>query len=248
MVFNETTTPFSGVIQNIERETKLGLGVISDNASPDYYLAYFLGKVNEWLHIVTHWIHEINDEWGYDDSNNTGTIPEEYSFTDNLQTYTLDTDITKIRLIEARDAVTEEYYNLDYYYEKDRIEDLYNQDSGKPTKYFIQGRSLITDIPVDTAKVDKYRITYDRHAHEFAIDDTTAVPGFDKQFHWLLVYGPTMDWTSNKDKDLYNKCYLKIFGKGEGDPNALKTMLQDHYFKQNENMIYKIGREKINYS
>ena len=246
MQYSDTTNR-NGILQSIERESKLGLGTISDNSAPDYYHNYFLSKINEWLHIVEFWIQEVNDEQTFDDTNNTGDIPEEYSFTDDTQIYELDSDITKIRKVEFRDAVTEEWYSADYYYQKDRIENLYGQSSSNPTKYFVQGRDLITDIPVDTAKVDKYRITYDRHGHEFVIGDTTAEPGFDKRLHWLLVYGPVMDWSADKDSAIFAKCRDKIFGVGEGDPKALKTMIETHYMKQNRDLIYKVGREDKNY-
>lgn len=246
MVFNEVASPRSGILQNIERISKLGLGVISDNASPNYYKDFFLGKVNEWLAIAEIWIAEVNDEWIFDDDNNTGDIPEEFSFSADTQIYSLDSDITQIRKVEFRDAVTEEWADAGYYLQKDRIEDLYNQSSDSPSKYFLQGRKLITDIPVDVAKTDKYRITYSRTGHDFVLGDTDAEAGFDARFHWILVYGSVMDWT--KDKDIYNKCYSKIFGRGEGDENALKTMIQKQYMKQLPNVPYRVGRESIDYS
>lgn len=331
MQFNNTSSPYDGIIQNIERESKLGLGTISDNSAPDYFLAYFLGKINEWLLITEKWIQEVNDEATFDDTNNTGTIPESFSFTDNTQKYTLDTDILRIRRIQVHDIVSASktftvtistalfaltnhglvagdivqftttgalptgistgtdyyvissgltadvfkvsvtlggssvslsgtqsgthtiiidkigWYDLDYNYEKDREEDLYGQDSGLPSKYFLKGRQLILDVPVDTAKSDKYRIDYDRRAHKFVIGDTTAEPGFEETYHWILVYGATMDWANDKNPAIYNKCFGKVYGAGEGDPKALKTMLQDHYMKQNQNMRYKIGRENKSY-
>lgn len=247
MQFSDTSSPYNGIIQNQERESKLGLGTISGNAAPNYWLAYFLGKTNEWLHMVNHWIHEINDEWIYDDVNNTGTIPEEYTPTDDTQSYSLDSDITKIRKVEGYSVSSSAWYDLDYYYESDRLENLYGQTKNTISKYFIQGRNLIFDVPVDITKTSKYRITYDRQAHEFVIGDITATPGFDKQFHWLLVYGPVMDWAAGKYPDIYNACRIKIFGAGDGDPNALKTMLQEHYQKQNRDMKYILKREEKSY-
>jgi len=247
MEFNQIASPRSGVIQNIERISGLGLGTISDNAAPDYYLDNFLGLTNQWLDKVEQFIREANDEWIFDDTNNTGDIPEEFDFVDDAQTATLDADIVKIRRVEARDATSLDWYDLDYYQEKDRIENLYGQDSGKPSKYFFQGRDFITDVPVDTAKVDKYRITYDRTAHAFVIGDTTAEPGFAAQFHWIIVYGAVMDWAEGKYPDIYQKCYLKIFGQNENDENSLKRMLQSHYSTQNRDSKYEVGRETINF-
>lgn len=248
MVFNEIASPRSGIIQNIERVSGIGLGGISNNASPDYLLEHFLGKVNEWVAIAEIWASEANDEILFDDDNNTGGIPEEYDFSDDTQIYELDSDITQIRKVEFRNASTEDWFDADYYLEKDRIEDLYGQDSDAPSKYFLQGRNLITNIPVDIAKTDKYRITYSRTGHDFVIGDTTAEAGFDARFHWILVYGPVMDWTGEDNQNLYNKCYSKIFGRGEGDENALKTMLQASYTRKTPNVSRKIGREKVNYS
>ena len=248
MEFNDTTNN-QGLIQMCERESKLGLGVISDNASPDYYLTLFLAKINEWLNIVEFWIGEVNDEVIFDDVNNTGDIPEEFSFTDDTQIYDLDSDITKIRKVEFHDATKDAdtcWSTAEYYLQKDRREDLYEEESDSPLYYFIQGRAFITDVPVDTAKVDKYRITYSRHGHEFIVTDTTAEAGFDKVFHPILYYGSVMDWT--KDKDIFNKCYAKIFGKGEGDPLSLKFMLQQHYKNQLPNVPNKVGRKLIDYS
>lgn len=333
MVFNEVASPYSGIIQNLERETKLGLGTISGNAAPDYWLTYFLGKVNEWLHIINQWIREVNDEWIHDDVNNTGTIPEEFDFSDDTQIYDLDSDIVKVRKVQVHNIVSASktftvtiatpavfsltnhglvlgdivnfttsgalptgltvgtnYYvitagltanafevstssggaavntsgtqsgihtviihkigwvDLDYNYLTDREDDIYGQSAGIPSSYFFQGRQIIFDVPADIVKVDRYRLFYDRHAHEFVIGDITAVPGFDKQFHYALVYGATMDWAAGRYSDIYNYCRAKLFGTGEGDPISLKFMIQQHYQKQNRDMKYIIGRQTKSYS
>lgn len=332
MEFSQTSSPFGGIIQGCERETKLGLGTISDNAAPDYYLAYFLGKINEAGDTIRQWIDEVNDEWTAQDTNDSGDNPEAKDFSDNTQKYTIDTDITKVRGVQAHDIISASktvtitiatpgvfslsdhglilndvvqfstddtlptglsadtdyyvitagltddvfrvstseggsavntsgsqagthkviiekvgWYDLKDYKEKDRIDDLYGQKSDSPIKYFMQGRSLITDVPVDTAKVDKYRITQDRLAHEFVIGDTDAEPGINKQFHWLYVYLPTMAWAENKNPQIFQAMNLKIYGQGENDPRALKTMLQDHYLNQGKDIIPMVEREAKTY-
>ena len=243
MVFNEIASPRSGIIQMQEKTAELGLGTISGNAAPDYYLDLFTGKTNEWLHVVTQWIQQVSDEWNFDDSNNTGFQIESYSAVNDQQDYGLDTDIAKIRKIEVRDATSLEYSTLDYIYEKDRAEDRFGKDSDSPSGYWFSGRSLVFNVPVDSAKTDKYQITYDRHSSVFAISDTTKVPGFDKTFHWLLVYGPVMDFTFRRKPEISAMCRDKIFGAGENDPRALKTMLEDFYINQNKNATNSIGRK-----
>lgn len=327
MVFNDTTdTDVDGIVQMLEVESGLSRGVISDNADPDYYLTSFLVRINQWLHRVEQWAHEANPEAIFDDINNTGTIPEEYDFVDNAQTITLDSDITKVRKVEARlvgssadftaaasntitsaahgladgqkvklsttdtlpaglstdtryyviekttntfelsldpggDAIDitdtgtgthtweteEDWYDLKYWLEADRPDNIYGQDSASPSKYFQQGRKLIFDVPIDTAKADKYRITYDRHGYEFVIGDTTAEPGFDKQFHQILYWGPVMDWANGKYPDIFNKARLIVFGRDDKDKNSLKAMLKKHYREQVTDIQVKIGRKAKTY-
>ncbi len=56
-----------------------------------------------------------------------------------------------------------------------------------------------------------------------------------------------MDWAEGKYPDIYQKCYLKIFGQNENDENSLKRMLQSHYSTQNRDSKYEVGRETINF-
>ena len=307
-------------------ETGLGLGAVSDNAVPDYFLDAFLIRCNEWLHRVEQWIHEANPEAIFDDINNTGTIPEEYSFVNGAQRITLDSDIVKVRKVEAHDATLtadftaaasnvitsaahglsngnritltttgtlpgglstsaiyyviekttntfelsatldgsavditdtgtgthtwsaeQGWYDLDYNLETDREQDLYGQSNNKPTKYFQQARELIFDVPIDTSKTDKYRITYDRHGTEFVITDTTAEPGFDKRYHQILYWGPVMDWSNGKFPDIFNKARLNIYGVNPEDRNSLKNMLKKHYREQVTDAKVKIGRPAKTY-
>ncbi len=321
MKFNDTTNR-NGLVQQYEVETGLTRGAVSDNSAPDYFLDSFLVRCNEWLHRVEQWAHEANPEAIFDDINNTGTIPEEYDFVDNEQTIDLDSDITKIRKVEARlagsdaaftgavtDVITsvahglsngqkvkltttgtlptglsintryyvieadtdsfelsldlggtavditgigsgthtweteEDWYDFKYWLEADRPDNIYGQNSAQPNKYFQQGRKLIFDVPIDTAKADKYRITFDRHGHEFVIGDTDAEPGFDKRFHQILYWGPTMDYAAGKYPDIFNKARLKIFGVNENDKDSLRNMLKKHYREQVRAKV-KIGRPK----
>jgi len=246
MEFNDTTNR-NGLVQLYEIETGLGFGAVSDNSAPDYRLNIFTVRANEWIHIANQWLQKANDEQIHDDTNNVGDIPEEYSFSTDTQIYDMDADILAGRKYQARDAVTLDWYDLDYYYLKDRIADLYGQDSGKPSKYFIQGRQLITDIPVDVAKVDKYRITYDRNAHLFVVGDTTAEPGFNQAYHSLIYWGPVMDYASGKYPDIFSKARLKVFGIDENDPNSLKNMMLEYAVTQNRDAQYKVGRKTINF-
>lgn len=236
MYFSQTSSPYNGIVQGIEFETGLGLGIISGNAAPDYWLAQFLIKINDWLNQVNCWIHEVDNEWPYDDSNHDNFPIETYATTDDQQDYALDSDISAIKKVEVHDAdeaTDEGWKDCDLQIWVDRDEDRFGEDSGAPTKYWLNGGSIIFDKPVDTDECDYYRITYDRQAHLFVIGDTTAEPGFAVPFHPILVFGPTMDWAQQRGKkDITAACYRKIFGNNARDPKdplGLYQSLRRHY-------------------
>ena len=236
--FSDTSNK-DGIIQLIEHN----LGMPDANISGDTNrMAYFTELVNNWLHIVTHWIHQADGEWNYDDFNHGNFPIETFDFTDDKQDFGISDDGEKsgrvIRMVEIRDASTEEYEAIDYIQDKDLDEDRFNQDSGKPTGFWFSGGSIIFDKPIDTSLYDKFRLTYDRNAHLFTVSDTTAKPGFDEKFHWILVYGPCMVHSENKKelKSIYKSCYKRIFGSDKHNDIGLKRMLQQFYIKRS-NML-----------
>ena len=245
MRFNITASPRNGIIQGIERTTGLGLGTISGNAAPDYYLDYFTQEVNNWLNYATHIIQRVSSEWTYDDANHSDFPIEEYATVDSQQDHGLDSDIKTIRRVEMRDATAdagEGWYDLDFQYEADRQEDRFAEEDGTPTHYWLSGRSIIWNVPADIAKVDTYRLTYDRHADEFTISDTIKEPGFEKTFHPILVYGPSLTWATGRNPNVAVLCEKKLFGMSRDMPGLIK-MLKQHYFKQANQFIPTIGRK-----
>ena len=230
MQFNNTTDK-NGIIQGIERELGYIDGQISGDAT---FLARVTQKVNDWLSIVNIWAHEVDGEQLYDDHNHGNFPIEAFDFTDNQQDYGLSTngeqDGLSIIKVEARDATSQDYYDLGLLLQRDIPDNFWSLDKNKPSQYLLSGGSIIFDVPIDKTKADKYRITYDRQAHSFVVGDTTAKPGFNSDFHSILIYGPTMDLADNQ-VGIYNKCYAKIFGDGrmwEG----YKKLLQKYYLNR----------------
>ena len=247
MIFSQIGSPRSGILQNIERKTSLGLGTITDNTSPEYYKDEFLGYVNKWNNIVNIWIHEVDNEWSFDDANHGDFPIETFDIVDSQQDYGIDIDISAIKKVEIHDAddvATDGWITIPIKLSTDIEADRFGNDDGTPSSYWLSGNSILFDVPVDIAKIDKYRITYDRHAHAFVIGDTTAVPGFAEPFHDILVYGATMDWAEDKKKTLFNACKLALFGTQPRDKNGLKQMLQKYYSKRAEEFTPQIRRKE----
>lgn len=243
MVFSDTTNK-NGIVQMCEQITSIGDGNISGNTVK---LAYFTTLINNWLNMVSLWIHEVQGEWPYDDQNH-GDFPEEvFDFVDNQQDYGLSTsgEINgwTLKKVEVRDATTLDYSTLNFVYSKDIPENYDGSDKGKPIGFWLSGGSIIFNCPVDVAKADKYRLTYDRQAHPFTVSDTTAEPGFNSDFHIILAYGPSMEYAlSIGDTAVYNQCQKMIYGTDPGRDIGLKRMLQKFYSNRLENPEPKINK------
>lgn len=203
MQFSNTTDKEHGIIQGIEMLCYGKYAAITGDTTTR--LRFFTQQVNIWLNLVGQWIHEVSDEWPFDDRNNTNFPIESYSFTDDQQNYGLDSDIKAIYKVEIHDVTKTEpegWSEIEFQLKTDRVEDPYAQDSGTPTSYFFDpGHSITFDVPVDTAVIDKYRLTYTRDMHLFEDGDTTAEPGFNVTIHPLLVYGPSMSWAMLNNTD-----------------------------------------------
>lgn len=247
MQFSDPTNK-NGLIQLIEKTFHFGDAKISGNAAE---LSYWTTLINNWLSIVNIWIHKVDNEWTYDDFNNGDFPVEVFDFTDNAQNHGIATNGEKDGLaiikVEAYDVASAAWYDLDLMLQKDMGDNFWGAaaDADKPTKYMLSGGSLITDVPVDTAKSTQYRLTYDQQASLFATDATTKEPGFSKDFHMILVYGPGMDWAGVNRPDVYQLCYNKLFGSGEWE--GYKNMLQDSYLNRLQEHKPYIGRKKVSY-
>lgn len=239
MVLSDTSGK-AGILQLIESTTNQPDGSISGNATQK---AYFTARINQWLHIVSSWIREVEGEWQYDDFNHGDFPIETFPFVDNQQdcglTATGEKDSLVVRRVEAQYVTSNDWYDLTFLYEKDIPENWDGETKGTPLKYWLSGGSIMFDRPVDTSIVDNYRLTYDRNAHLFTTSDTTAEPGFDQRFHMLLVYGPSMEWGMINGKgDIVALCNKMIYGSDPRRDKGLKLMLQAFYLNRARQAVH----------
>lgn len=248
MYFSDTTNK-DGIIQQQEQVLQLGDAGISGNAT---LLKEMTAKTNNWLHIVTHWIHLVQGEWNYDDQNHGNLNIEAFDFVDEQANYGLttggETDCLVLKNVEVRDAITEDYAEITYLEEKDRPVNEFGEDAAVPSYYYLNGGSIIFSPKPDTALADKYRLTYDRNAHIFLSTDTTAVPGFDIKFHPILVYGPAMEYAITLGKpNVYTQCKSMLYGTDAEVDIGFKRMLQEFYSRRLVNQMPRIGRASKSY-
>lgn len=250
MNYSDTTNK-DGIIQQIEVVTGLGLTAISGDAE---LLAYFTNLINIWLHTTSHWIQQSQGEWAYDDDNHDNFPIETFllnSDDDDDQDFELSTEGEKssfiIKRVEMQNVEDDLWYDLNFCYQKDIIEDWTGQIKGKPSKYWLNGSSILFDRPVDITLVDYYRLTYDRNAHLFVVGDEAAEPGFDIKFHSILIYGPAMEYCLRINKpEVVTLCRAMLFGTDARRDKGLKEMLQ-RFYGDRVKAIYKPKSRYIGY-
>lgn len=247
MVFNDTTNK-NGVIQQIEQTLKLDDGAISGNTS---LLREFTNYINIWQGIVQHWIDSVAGERQYDDANHGNFPIEVYDLQDSVFDYSLTTtgesDSRIVKKVEVRDAITLEYYDLSYLDEVDRPDNEFGGDKGKPSKYYMNGSSVIFDVKTDLTLVDKFRVTYLRNADLFAYNDTSKQPGFDIKFHSILVFGPSLEWSFPRGRaEIVNHCKAMLYGTDPQVDIGLKRMLQEHYSRRLPQKLPRVARRSRN--
>jgi hypothetical protein len=128
--------------------------------------------------------------------------------------------------------------------EKDRPDNEFGEDKDMPSSFYLNGGSIIFKSKPDITKSSKYRLTYDRNAHQFASTDTTAKPGFDLSFHPILVFGPSLEWASFPLKpEVVALCKEMLYGTDPEVNIGLKRQMQKVYSKRLIKHVPKIGRK-----
>jgi hypothetical protein len=244
MQFSDTANKTNGILQMIEW---LCYGKYATISGDTDRLAFFTLLINNDLHWVGEEIQKVAGEWPFDDRNHTNFPVESYDFTTGQQDYGLDSDIKAVIKVEVRDATTEEYSDITYKSQKDWPENRFDQDTGDPSSYWFEGRSIVFDA-INTTNYDKYRITYDRSMHLFETTDTTSEPGFAREFHQILVYRPVRTWAflnnaENSKQSLIQLCD-RMLGEPQYIPTGLYPQMLRFYQKQNKEFVPAIVRSK----
>lgn len=205
MQYNDTSTK-TGLLQHCELLTGLGDGAITGSST---IKAQFTALLNRYLHKATSVILNSQDEWDFDDINNTdlpvGTTP----FVAGQRSYTLPASL-KILRIERVDFT---YDGVNYYRAlpidskeiqaglgNDTVTDGYFAKNDP--RYDMLGNTLRVYPLASSAEVASgalIRIEFSREATEFTASDTTKEPGLDEPFHPYLSIGASFEWAVAND-------------------------------------------------
>lgn len=230
LVYSNTTTK-GGILQAIERYTKLGDGGITGNTTK---LAEFTAEVNLALDEVLATIFEVGGTWQFDDSNHTDYPiittaivdgQRDYSFTSDEQG-NLILDIYKV-LIADSDGNFNEIYPVDQQSNAPSgFTDGLNTE-GLPTWYDKTANGIFLDPIPNYSRSNSLKVFINREGSYFATSDTTKKAGFAGLFHDYLALKPAYKYAVINQ--LANKTDLEkeLFKMTEGIKNHYKAREKD---------------------
>ena len=221
--FSNTTTK-EGAIQYCELYCNLGDAGISGNAT---LLKQFTGLINRANSEIWHLIFSLNNEWKYDDSNQSGVPVATQTITPGTATYTLPDGTLAVDRIEVLDQ-----NGVAQIIDPIRLseipvgDDAFYSTDGFPKYYRLVG-STIKLYPAPAAAnvtaTDGLIVYFERGSVSFASTATTATFGFAAEYHDLAPRKASIEW-------------LKV---NKPDTNSLRYLLQDDIKRESQLQEYE---------
>lgn len=239
MQFSDTTNK-SGLMQDCEFWCNLGdTGITGDTTLK----AHFTKNINHWYHQVVAMILQSQDEWDFDDANNTDYPILTTPLVADQRDYTIPTSekILKIKRVDiCYDGTGNTCYKAEPFDSNESGLGLGNDtetdarySKNKP-KYDIVGNSIWIYPRANAANVANggvIRMEWTREITEFVAGDTTKEPGFDEPFHRMLSLGASFDYLLTRDVERsgnikklleeYEKRLKQYYGSKQTDRNYL---------------------------
>lgn len=198
-----------GLIQDAEFLTNLGVGAISGNTN---LLKDFTRRMNIWLHKVATMILVSQDDWTWDDANNTTTYPIATApLVAGQRDYTLPSTVGILRIKRIDISYDGTTYNKVWSIDDSQMPFGLGNDTttdghfSKSRPYFDPQANAVFIYPEasasDVANGGLIRLIYIRDVTEFNQDgsSTTQKPGFDAIWHGMVSCGAAFDWCLAKE-------------------------------------------------
>src|SRR3990167_10880304 len=203
LVFSDTTNK-QGIIQEIERMTKLGQGGITGTAA---LLQDFTRLVNIWNGRIMTDILLSDGKWQYDDFN-IGDMPiATTNLVSGQQDYSVRTDdnnrqIWKVSRVDVKDSSGswKQLKQIDHSQIQGGFS-AYISTTGEPKEFDWNGISILLFPAPNYASTGGLKIIFQREAKPFATTGTDSqIPGFVSAFHYLLALGPSYEYARDNGK------------------------------------------------
>lgn len=187
---------------------KISLFTGADTTSTGFASADRLISINNYYNRVATTILQSQDDWDFDDKNNTDYPILTTSLVANQQDYSLPTNAFKIKRVEVSYDGTNWYKAepMDVNEKSfDNTQTSINNQFQTSKPYYDAQYNAIFLYPVPTVNsTNGLKIWISRQVTEFTSSDLTTgtkVPGFDANYHQILAYGPSYEFGLAVGKD-----------------------------------------------
>lgn len=241
--FSDTTNK-SGILQVIERKTKLNDGGITGNTQR---LKEFTSEVNLAIDKVFPIIFKAGAKWQFDDSNHTDypiittnlvASQRDYTFTTDEQG-NLILDVYKVMVKTSASGEFTEIKAVDQQSDED-MRSFYSgaNTTGIPTRYDKTANGIFLDCIPSYNSTGGLKVFINREGSYFTTSDTTKKPGFAGLFHKYLAVVPAYEYACTNQ--LANKNDLKQ------EMMELERAIQEHYTNRDRDTKKRLQPYKEN--
>lgn len=220
-------------------DIKLDTRFLTNATSTEYTDTDLERNINSHYDEISTYIWRNQSGWHYDDSNNT-TLPE--ATTDLIagtNNYPLPTDSRELFQVHVK--------NHDgHFVRMNRVQTedtpTWNLDDAFPREFQLRGRSIILRPAPAASHITAtagLRVIVSRSVTPLSSD--TDEPGFDREFHRLLAYGPAIDWCIASEN-------VKKKQEFEKEQQKLLVKLIEFYANRDKTISYKLRPRRENYA
>lgn len=208
--FNQTASPYKGLVQFFEDEIGANRGDVSGNAEK---LAKFTSNCN--LALDDFWAIAIpaSGKWQLDDSNQTDypvistnivSGQRDYSFTTD-ESSNIILDIYRVMVADSS-GVFKEVISVDQQGDQD-VSTFYDgqNSTGTPSRYDVTANGIFLDPIPNYNSTGGLKIFINREASYFTTSDTTKKPGVAGIFHSYFYLKPALNYARRNTLTSYNK-------------------------------------------
>lgn len=228
-------------LQEILDETKFLLSLSNDENNTIYKVKDFVRHANLALDEVLHIIFSVDQNWTFDDKNNTDLPIAVTDLEKHQRGYVFHDDFLKVDRVEIKDE-NDNWYKLEPINLDDTdisFEEL-SKNFGKPKYYREVGNKLLIFPISDYSQEKSIKVYFQRKMKKFDSENMEYEPGFQKDFHdYISLYCayrytlPVPDMT-NQMKSFQNKL------------EELKQSLKENYKTKSEPEKVTLGFQKLN--
>jgi hypothetical protein len=195
MQFSNTTN-LSGIIQMCEKYTNKLYGDISGDAT---LLKEFTNNSNIALNKLWAKIFKATGAWEYDDHNQTDLPQATANLSNGTATYVLPEEALTLKRLEVKDSNGE--WCVVEPIMRDEIPEAINEfldTDSTPRFYRMIGETIELFPAPDYDSTAGLKVYFDRGSVAFASTDTTAIPGFNSELHYLVPISASLEWLKVK--------------------------------------------------